>query len=197
MADLKDFHLTEVNSLREQIVNLQRAVDALKATKEEACKAAEDRFAEMDRLKENHNSVISQLGEAHATEISKLKDNHATEISKLKEDHAAEISGLKEKHDLIIVNERTTGYNEALSEVVDEIGGLKDRIYRGGYKFGLENFGLSCDHELFKKVVLCLPRAFIIPSPTDSEEEGEEKEDEGDVPDVSNPDAPPPPPPNV
>lgn len=59
LADLKNSHFAKLNSLKEQIANLQSAADALRVAKEEACKAAEDKSAEMERLKENHNSAIT------------------------------------------------------------------------------------------------------------------------------------------
>lgn len=90
MADLKNSHLTEVNSLREHIANLQSDADALRTAKEEACKTAEEKPVEIEKLKENHSSAISQSGEAHAAEISILRGDHASEVLKLREDHSTE-----------------------------------------------------------------------------------------------------------
>lgn len=73
LADLKNSHLAEVNSLRQQMANLQIATEALKTVKEEASKAAEDKFTEMERLKRNHNSIISLLGEAHPAKVFNLR----------------------------------------------------------------------------------------------------------------------------
>lgn len=164
----------------------QNAANALRIAKEEACKAAEDKSAEMERLKENHSSTISQLGKAHVAEISKLKEDHTSEVSKLREDYAAEISSLQKKHDSVLVDERTHGYNEAIYEAAEKIRSVKDSIYKGGYEFGLETTGLSCDHELFGKVVLCPPGAFVVSSPSESEEENEEEE-RAEIPPPSHP----------
>lgn len=73
----------------------------------------------MEKLKEEHSSAISQLIEVHAAEISKLK-----------EDHSAKLSLLMEEHDLALVEERTICFNEALFEAADEIGAVKDWIFR-------------------------------------------------------------------
>lgn len=67
-----------------------------------------------------------------------------------------------------------------MSEATDEIGAIKDWIFRGGYEFSLESVGLSRDHELFSKFVPCPPRPFLVSHSADLEEEGVE-EDEGNA----------------
>ena len=86
---------------------------------------------------------------------------------------------MKEEKDLALVEERTTGYNEALLDAADEIKAVEDQIYKGGYMFGLESAGLPREHELFEKVVLCPPGAFAVPSSAESDEETDEEEDQG------------------
>lgn len=107
-------------------------------------------MAEMKKLREDHNSAVTRLGEAHIVEIDKLKEDHGAEVSKLRDDHAAEILGLKEKHDSDLVDERTHDYNEAMAEEAKDIHVVKDRIYRGGYKFGLESAGLPDGHAFWQ-----------------------------------------------
>lgn len=193
LADLKLSHSTKIDSLKEHVANSQDSANALRIAKEEAFKVTEDKSTEVERLKENHNSIVFQLGETHAAEISKLKedyaavilklrDDHASEIAKLREDHTAKILSLQEKHDFVPMDERTHGYNEAVAKAADDVGALTDRIYRGGYEFGFKSVGVSRDHELFGKVILCLPGAFVVSSSSDSKEENEEEENAEDPP---------------
>lgn len=72
------------------------------------------------------------------------------------------------------MDERTNNYNEAMAEASNDIKAVKDRIYTGGYEFGLESTGLTHDHDLFGKVVLCPLGAFVLSSSSESEEEDEE-----------------------
>lgn len=164
LVEVKNFRLTKVDSFIDQVANLQTSADALKNVKEEACKATEDKSAEMEQMKESHASTLSQLGETHVAEVSKLREDHAGEVVKLREDHATKILGLQERHDSALVDERTHGYNEAMEEAASDVGALKDHIYRGGYEFDLENAGIPRDHELFGKIVLCPPGAFSVSS---------------------------------
>lgn len=114
LADLKNSYLAKVDSFKEQITNFQNVADILRA--------AEDKAAKIEKMKEDHNSAISQSREVHTAEISRLTEDHATELSKL-----------KDEHDLGLVDERTIGLNEALSEATNEIGAIKDRIFKGDY----------------------------------------------------------------
>ena len=112
--------------------------------KEDAIKTAKDKANYVEKLKEEHNSTISQL-----------KESHIAELSKLKKDHVAVISQLKDKNDLALTNEWNTSYNEALSNVADEVEVVKKQIYKGGYEFGLVSAGLPPNHKLCGRVVLC------------------------------------------
>ena len=163
LVDLKNAHTMEVDTLKVQIESLQKTVVATKLAKEEAEKRVEERAAEMEQLKADHNSSLQQL-----------KESHTTELSKLKEDHAAEILRIQEERDLTLVEEKIAGYNEAMSEAADEIKAVQDQIYKGGYTFGLESAGLPREHELFEKVVLGPPGAFTVPPSAESNEETDE-----------------------
>lgn len=66
----KDSRLADLDSLKEQLANSENTAEALKIAKEEACKATEDRLAEIDKLKEDHNFSISWLDGTHAAEVS-------------------------------------------------------------------------------------------------------------------------------
>lgn len=130
-------------------------MEALQVAKEEACKASEEKLAEIEGLNEDHKSTLSRLAEAHAAEVSKCKEDHAAEVSKLCDDHATEILGLREKHDSNLVDKRTHGFNEAMDKAARDIQVVKDCIYKKGYEFGLESASLSRDHKLYDKTVLC------------------------------------------
>lgn len=163
----KDSHLADLDSLKEQLASSQSVAEALRIANEEDCRTIEGKSAEMEKLKENHRSILSRLDETHTAETSKLR-----------EDYVAEISNLQAKHEDALVDECMNGYNEAMAEAADEIIAVMDRIYIGGYEFGLEKAGLSHKHEFFGKMVLCPPGLTTVSSTSESEEEDEEESTE-------------------
>lgn len=64
----------------------------------------------------------------------------------------------------------------------DQLRSIKDVIYRAGYDFGLVNAGISDNHELHSRTVLCLPRAFtaIVVNPCQALPADEEDENAKD-----------------
>lgn len=67
---------------------------------------------------------------------------------------------LKSEHEEGLVEAKDQGWDEATEVTTEQICSLKDLIYKAGYTFGLESAGISNDHELHAKTVLCPPRTF-------------------------------------
>lgn len=62
-----------------------------------------------------------------------------------------------------------------MNDSADEILLVRDRIYKGGYEFGLTSVSLPSDHELFGRTVLYPPRPFLALTSVESREEDDEE----------------------
>lgn len=78
---------------------------------------------------------------------------------KAEKDTEERFEKLKKEHENALVQANDEGYEEVISGAADAVDGLKNKIYKVNYEYGLNCAGISDDHELYNREVLCPSRA--------------------------------------
>lgn len=187
------FFLQSVQHFAELHTRQTKDLKKEKSANKELCKEVAKLRKEVKNLKLTIDSKVKQVVDdkdsfekelqSHKDQLASLRKYLDVEMASKKEAERKaneEMQKLKKEHEDALIQAKVEGYEEAISDAADEVSGLKDTIYKAGYELGLDGANLPNDHELYKKVVLCPPGAFVLKQAKTEQEVSAEKQNENE-----------------